>query len=205
MGGLVTWSAVAVVVGPLVLAARCTVRTALVGMSGVLFAGAGIAVMSGVSLRLAAGGCLVVAGVVTAIWALGRWCRRWWVVRSATAAHRAAAAGIPEVAAAVERERLTAVLHDVAAHRLTSIVVSAGAAARLSDPDLTAQAIRHAVIEGRRSSPSWTGSPRRTGRRSPWPRSTGSRRASPVSTSAGRSTARRRTWSSWCTGWCWKR
>jgi signal transduction histidine kinase len=150
VGGLVTWSVVVIVVGPLVLAVRCTARVALVGMVGVLFAGAGVAVVSGVSPRLAAGGCLVVAGVVTAIWALGRWCRRWWVVRSATVAHRAAAALMPEVAAAVERERLAAVLHDVAAHRLTSIVVSAGAAARLSDPDLTAQAIRHAAVEGRR-------------------------------------------------------
>ncbi|MEU5692324.1 histidine kinase [Actinosynnema sp. NPDC020468] len=147
---MVVWSVVGGALGVLALAAWGTVRVAVVTLAAVLCGGVGVAVLAGVPARIALGGGLVAAGAVTTTWALGRWCRRWWAVRSATLAHRAAAATVPDAAAAAERRRMAAVLHDVAAHRLTSIVVAAGAAARLADPALRAEAIRHAAVESRR-------------------------------------------------------
>src|SRR5262249_52293824 len=47
-----------------------------------------------------------------------------------------------------ERRRLSAELHDVAGHRLTAILVSAGAALRLADPVLRERAIKHAIGAG---------------------------------------------------------
>ncbi|WP_433010804.1 sensor histidine kinase [Kribbella sp. CA-294648] len=54
-------------------------------------------------------------------------------------------------AAAVERRRLARELHDVSAHHLTSIVVSGGAAERLSDrrPELAEEALAYAARTGR--------------------------------------------------------
>ncbi|GAA3231553.1 histidine kinase [Actinocorallia longicatena] len=52
-------------------------------------------------------------------------------------------------AAAEERERLARDLHDVAGHHLSAVVVHASAAARIADPALTAESLRHAASTGR--------------------------------------------------------
>ncbi|WP_369015632.1 sensor histidine kinase, partial [Dactylosporangium matsuzakiense] len=68
--------------------------------------------------------------------------------RHAVAVTPAAAATVPEFAAATERRRLAAVLHDVVAHRLTGLVVAAAEADRLADAGLRAEALAHAGAAG---------------------------------------------------------
>ncbi|MEU7983392.1 histidine kinase [Streptosporangium canum] len=106
---------------------------------------------SGGTPRDAAGIGGLAAGGSAMVWAMGRSRRRRRAGRSALAAYRAASAAIPRLAATAERDRLAAELHDVAAHRLTGIVVGSAAALRLADPDLTAEAVAHAAGAGRRA------------------------------------------------------
>ncbi|MEV6924871.1 ATP-binding protein, partial [Dactylosporangium sp. NPDC051485] len=129
-------------------------RTAAVSAASVAAAVLGLAVAAafhGASLRAAAGVALLLGAVGGAVWALGRLGRRIRVDRDAVAAFRAASDGLVPFAVAEERRRLAAELHDVAAHRLTAIVVSAGAALRLADPALRREAVEHAVDAGRQS------------------------------------------------------
>nr|BFE59591.1 histidine kinase [Dactylosporangium thailandense] len=129
-------------------------RTAVVSAVGVAAAVLGLAVaaaLHGASLRATAGAALLLGAVGGAVWAVGRLGRRIRVDRDATAAFRSASDALGPFAAALERRRLAAELHDVAAHRLTAIVVSAGAALRLADPALRKEAVEHAVHAGRQA------------------------------------------------------
>ncbi|WP_238006945.1 histidine kinase [Dactylosporangium sp. AC04546] len=129
-------------------------RTAVVSAVGVAAVVLGLAVAAafqGASLRAAAGAALVFGAVGGAVWAVGRLRRRIRVDKDAAAAFRAASDGLAPFAVAEERRRLAAELHDVAAHRLTAIVVSAGAALRLANPALREGAVEHAVNAGRQA------------------------------------------------------
>ncbi|MEE1940118.1 histidine kinase [Streptomyces sp. TRM 70361] len=77
--------------------------------------------------------------------------RRLLLARRAAAARQAEAEQARLRAADDERHRLARELHDVSAHHLTSVVVSAEAARRLgaSRPELTAEALRASADDGR--------------------------------------------------------
>ncbi|MEU6824487.1 histidine kinase [Streptomyces atriruber] len=82
---------------------------------------------------------------------LGRSRRRWLAGRRTAARELARAESERARAAVTERERLARELHDVSAHHLTSVVVTADAALRLGDrrPELAAQALEFAADTGR--------------------------------------------------------
>ncbi|MFC6017162.1 histidine kinase [Plantactinospora solaniradicis] len=82
---------------------------------------------------------------------LGRSRRRWHAARAAAAERLAAAEVDRQRAASTERHRLARELHDVSAHHLTAIVVTAGAALRLADrrPELVAEAVAFSARTGR--------------------------------------------------------
>ncbi|MFJ6572254.1 ATP-binding protein [Streptomyces sp. NPDC091292] len=150
----VSLTVAAAVVAFLVLYALALRRTA-----GLAVAGSAVAVAAATATGAAAGlrpwnvvgTALVAAGAAAVAWVLGRSQRRRRAERAALAAYRSGAAAIPRFAALAERDRLAVELHDVAAHRLTAVVVSAAAAQRLTDPDLTADALRHAADAGRKA------------------------------------------------------
>lgn len=83
--------------------------------------------------------------------AAGRGRARWHADRAAAAARLADAEQRRARAADTERHRLARELHDVSAHHLTSIVVSASAAQRLAAkrPELAAEALQFAARTGR--------------------------------------------------------
>lgn len=95
------------------------------------------------------GAALLSAGLTAIVWALGRWRRRSVARREALAVFHAGADAVPATAAGAERLRLAGELHDTAAHRLTAIVVGAGAALRTADAELVAAALAYASSEGR--------------------------------------------------------
>ncbi|MBE1488040.1 sensor histidine kinase [Plantactinospora soyae] len=82
---------------------------------------------------------------------LGRSRRRWHAARTAAAQRLAEAEADRQRAASTERHRLARELHDVSAHHLTAIVVTAGAALRLADrrPELVAEAVGFSARTGR--------------------------------------------------------
>lgn len=82
---------------------------------------------------------------------LGRVRRRWLADREAAARRLAEARAGEREAVRAERGRLARELHDVTAHHLTSIVVSASAAQALAHhrPELTAEALAYASRTGR--------------------------------------------------------
>ncbi|MEU6608223.1 histidine kinase [Streptomyces shenzhenensis] len=133
------------------LALRRTAGLAVVGSAVAVAAAATTAATAGLRPWNVAGTALVAAGAAAVAWALGRSQRRRRAERAALAAYRTGAAVIPRFAALAERDRLAVELHDVAAHRLTAIVVSAAAAQRLTDRDLIADALRHAADAGRKA------------------------------------------------------
>ncbi|MGV9772191.1 histidine kinase [Streptosporangium sp. NPDC003464] len=110
-----------------------------------------VAVMHGGSLQDSVGAGGLTAGGAAMAWAIGRSHRRRRADRAALAAYRAAAEAVPRLAAITERDRLAAELHDVAAHRLTGIVVASAAALRLDDPVRAAEAVTHAADAGRQA------------------------------------------------------
>ncbi|MFF0226869.1 histidine kinase [Streptomyces sp. NPDC004629] len=134
-----------------VLALRRTAGLAVAGSAVAVAA----AVMAGAAAGLrpwnVVGTALVAAGVAAVAWVLGRSQRRRRAERAALAAYRAGAGAMARFAALAERDRLAVELHDVAAHRLTAVVVSAAAARHLTDPDLIADALRHAADAGRKA------------------------------------------------------
>ncbi|MEU1300152.1 sensor histidine kinase [Streptomyces shenzhenensis] len=133
------------------LALRRTAGLAVAGSAVAVAAAATTGAAAGLRPWNVAGTALVAAGAAAVAWALGRSQRRRRAERAALAAYRTGAAAIPRFAALAERDRLAVELHDVAAHRLTAIVVSAAAAQRLTDPDLIADALRHAADAGRKA------------------------------------------------------
>ncbi|TCO54181.1 sensor histidine kinase [Actinocrispum wychmicini] len=141
-----TWAwALLPAVAVYVAALRCTARPVLIAVALALLGGVGMAVVYGVTARAAVGGGLVAAGAVALVWSAGRWRRRRRAIRSAAIPRQA----VLKLAADTARNRLAAELHDVAAHRLTSIVVSTGAAVHLADPTMAAQAAQQALTAGR--------------------------------------------------------
>ncbi|MEU3653302.1 histidine kinase [Streptomyces sp. NPDC032161] len=133
------------------LALRHTAGLAVAGSAVAVVAAATTGAAAGLRPWNVMGTTLVAAGAAAVAWVLGRSQRRRRAERAALAAYRARAAAIPRFAALAERDRLAVELHDVAAHRLTAIVVSAAAAHRLTDPDLIADALRHAADAGRKA------------------------------------------------------
>ncbi|MFE7871433.1 histidine kinase [Micromonospora humida] len=126
-------------------------RTAAVSAAGVAAVVAGFAVTaaaSGASARATVATALVLGAVAAGVWAVGRFRRRVRADRASAETFRAAVDGFAPLAVAQERRRLSAELHDVAGHRLTAILVSAGAALRLADPVLRERAIEHAIGAG---------------------------------------------------------
>lgn len=143
--------AVAVLVGLYTLAVRRTAGPSVAGAAAAVVVATGTAAALAGSPRDVAGTALVAAGGAAVAWAAGRSRRRRRASRTAVAAYRAGAAEVPRFAALAERDRLAAELHDVCAHRLTGIVVSAAAALRLADPERSREALRHATDAGRQA------------------------------------------------------
>ncbi|GAA0284101.1 sensor histidine kinase [Cryptosporangium japonicum] len=94
-------------------------------------------------------GFMVVAYLVTAGGGVAR--QQWRAGREAAAAALRQARTAHREAGSGERQRLSAELHDVSAHHLTSIVVSTNAALRLrrSRPELLAESLTAAAATGR--------------------------------------------------------
>ncbi|MFG2557866.1 histidine kinase [Streptomyces sp. NPDC048496] len=128
-----------------------TAGPALAGAATVTLVAAGTAAMLGEPPHYVVGVALVAGGGAAVAWATGRSRRRRRAARSALVAYRAGTPVVPRFAALTERDRLAAELHDVAAHRLTGIVVFAGAALRLADQERTEEALRHAIDTGRQA------------------------------------------------------
>ncbi|MFJ3777807.1 histidine kinase [Streptomyces sp. NPDC090075] len=131
------------------LAVRRTAGSSLAGAVVLTLAVAAIPAVRGEPPHYAAGVALTAGGVVAVVWATGRSRRHRSARRSARADYEAGTAAVPLFAALAERDRLAAELHDVAAHRLTGIVVAAAAALRLADRERTGDALRHADEAGR--------------------------------------------------------
>ncbi|RCG32162.1 hypothetical protein DQ384_06550 [Sphaerisporangium album] len=149
-GTAVIWP-LAVTVALYSLAVHRTAGVAAAGAVATSLVAAVIAMAAGAGPRTVTGITLQAAGAAAALWVAGRSRRRRRAGRAAAAAYRASARSVPRFAADAERERLVAELHDVAAHRLTGIVVSAAAATRLADSRLAAEATRHAAEAGRQA------------------------------------------------------
>ncbi|QMU70063.1 ATP-binding protein [Streptacidiphilus sp. P02-A3a] len=148
-GAVVTWAAVAVALHAVAL--HRTAGRAAAGCVAAALAGAVEAAAEGRPPRVALGTALLVFGAAAVVWVLGRAQRRRKADRDSLAAFRAGRAAAPGFAAAAERGRMAAEVHDTAAHRLTGIAVSAAAALRLDDPARSAEALRYAAAEGRRA------------------------------------------------------
>ncbi|MET8981175.1 histidine kinase [Streptomyces sp. NPDC004539] len=131
------------------LAVRRTAGPSLTAAVVLALAVAAIPAVRGEPPHYVAGAALTAGGVVAVVWAAGRSRRQRSARRTALADYEAGTAAIPLFAALAERDRLAAELHDVAAHRLTGIVVAAGAALRLADRERTGDALRHAGEAGR--------------------------------------------------------
>ncbi|MBK3577263.1 hypothetical protein JHN63_26370 [Streptomyces sp. MBT65] len=130
-------------------AVRRTAGSSLTAAVVLTLAVAAISAVRGEPPHYVAGVALTAGGVVAVAWATGRSRRQRSARRSALADYEAGEAAVPLFAALAERDRLAAELHDVAAHRLTGIVVAAGAALRLADRERTGDALRHAEEAGR--------------------------------------------------------
>ncbi|MGI5487905.1 histidine kinase [Microtetraspora malaysiensis] len=131
------------------LARRRTAGASALGVVAVAAATAVVVAGIGASPRIVAACAALAFGAGAALWALGRSRRRRAAVREGSAHYFLQAPAVSRHAAREERARFAAELHDVVAHRLTGVVVSAGAASRLDDPELRAEALRHAGEAGR--------------------------------------------------------
>ncbi|MCL8010908.1 sensor histidine kinase [Streptomyces sp. AS02] len=97
------------------------------------------------------GEALVSLAIYAATVGAGHGRRQWLAGRRDAERELARAEAARGTAATTERHRLARELHDVSAHHLTSVVVTADAARRLGDrrPELTADALRLAAEGGR--------------------------------------------------------
>ncbi|NGN69302.1 histidine kinase [Streptomyces sp. A7024] len=126
-------------------------RTTLLVVAGLLAGNAvGAVEHSGFSLT-AIGELVFSLALCLAVAAAGRSRRRWLAGRRAAAGELRRAEAVRGRAVLTERQRLARELHDVSAHHLTSVVVTAEAAGRLGGtrPELTAQALAAAAEGGR--------------------------------------------------------
>lgn len=133
------------------VAVRCPGRTAAVVGSALAVCEAGRSALLLDSAVEACGEAAVNCVLFLTVAGLGRSRRRWLAGRRAAARDLARAESERARAALTERERLARELHDVSAHHLTSVVVTADAALRLGGrrPELTAQALEFAAEAGR--------------------------------------------------------
>jgi signal transduction histidine kinase len=138
----------AVVVTAYALTVHRTAAASATGVAAVVAALTVATAASGASARTAVAAALELGAAAAGLWAVGRFHRRLRADRASAAAFRAAVDGFAPLAVADERRRLSAELHDVAGHRLTAILVSAGAALHLADPVLRERAIEHAIDAG---------------------------------------------------------
>jgi hypothetical protein len=106
------------------LAVVRTAGTSAAGAAAMVVALTATVALRDTSVRAIIGYGMIAVAAAATVWVLGRSRRRRRADRAAAAAFEAEAAGIARHAAAAERRRLAAELHDVAAHRLTGIVVS---------------------------------------------------------------------------------
>ncbi|MFM9442168.1 histidine kinase [Streptomyces acidiscabies] len=147
--GLALVGAVGALGGVHLLAVRRTAGASLAGVVVLVLAVAAVPAVRGESAHYVVGVALTAGGLVAVVWAVGRARRHRSARRGALADYEAGTAVVSLFAALAERERLAVELHDVAAHRLTGIVVAAGAALRLADPQRSGDALRHAGVAGR--------------------------------------------------------
>ncbi|WP_409238896.1 sensor histidine kinase [Streptomyces sp. PA5.6] len=133
------------------VAVRCPGRTVAVVGPVLALCEAGRSVLVLDSGTEATGEAVVNCVLFLTVVGLGRSRRRWLAGRRSAARELARAESERARAALTERERLARELHDVSAHHLTSVVVTADAALRLGDrkPELTAQALEFAADTGR--------------------------------------------------------
>ncbi|MEW2387606.1 histidine kinase [Streptomyces venezuelae] len=136
------------------VAVRCPGRTAAVVGPVLAVCEAGRSVLVLDPGAEAAGEAAVNCVLFLTVVGLGRSRRRWLAGRRTAARDLARAESERARAALTERERLARELHDVSAHHLTSVVVTADAALRLGDrkPELSAQALEFAADTGRETS-----------------------------------------------------
>ncbi|MET8685727.1 histidine kinase [Streptomyces sp. NPDC004732] len=133
------------------VAVRSPGRTAAVVATGLALCEAGRSAVLFDSATEAVGEGAVNCVLFLVVAGLGRSRRRWLAGRRSAARELARAESERARAAVTERERLARELHDVSAHHLTSVVVTADAALRLGDrkPELAAQALEFAADTGR--------------------------------------------------------
>ncbi|MEU6409012.1 histidine kinase [Microbispora sp. NPDC046933] len=150
MGGLAIPALVVAVSALLFAVARAQTSGVSLSAMGVVTAVAVLLVAwGGAPARVTAAGGVLALGVGAGIRMAGRARRRRAAARRGRREFLRHAAAVPRDAARAERARFAAELHDVVGHRLTGVVVTAGAALRLDDPELRAAALRHAAEAGR--------------------------------------------------------
>ncbi|MER5624306.1 ATP-binding protein [Streptosporangium sp. NPDC002544] len=131
------------------VAYRCTASVTAWSAAAAIVAATGVVAVLGRTPLEIVGTALLAVGLGATSWALGRSARLRGARRRALAAYRSGEWAVPGLAAASERHRLAADLHDTAAHRLTGIMIGASSALHVADPRLKAEASAHAATEGR--------------------------------------------------------
>ncbi|MFF9034443.1 sensor histidine kinase [Streptomyces sp. NPDC014892] len=144
-------AAVAGVVALYSVAVRRPARTAVLVASVLVASGVVRALLLYDSAVDVGGEALASLAVYAGTVGVGRSRRRWLAGRRAAERELARAEAVRVTAATTERHRLARELHDVSAHHLTSVVVTANAARHVGDrdPRLTADALRLAAEAGR--------------------------------------------------------
>ncbi|MEE1764737.1 MULTISPECIES: sensor histidine kinase [unclassified Streptomyces] len=144
-------AAVAGVVALYSVAVRRPARTAVLVASVLVASGVVRALLLYDSAVDVGGEALASLAVYAGTVGAGRSRRRWLAGRRAAEQELARAEEARVTAATTERHRLARELHDVSAHHLTSVVVTANAARHVGDrnPRLTADALRLAAEAGR--------------------------------------------------------
>ncbi|MET9218231.1 ATP-binding protein [Streptomyces sp. NPDC003300] len=149
---VLAWAPVTVAAVLVALYSLALRRTAGASALGALLAALTVGCLvlwHGAQPRIVAAGALLACAGAAAVWVRGR-SRRWRrALGSAREEYARRAPDLLRHTARGERRGFAAELHDVVAHRLTGVTVSAAAALRLGHEDLMAEATRHAGHEGR--------------------------------------------------------